>query len=234
MRLRYPRLSAQLASFPIILVDNPGWAGLAGNMGSSAESADRVPMAPHAADRGGATACAPRSRPDPRPGMGPALATIGRNGTARTGRTDTPGSAASLFDSQGALLGVIPLGAGSRLAVVGYLLPPARRDDPVRLDGRPSDGLVVDAAQHRALVNGHDIGLVYREFELLAFLTARPCRAFTRAHLLASVWGAAYQGSSRTVDVHIHRLRRKLGPEYGQRLVTMRHLGYVYQPPRGS
>lgn len=101
-------------------------------------------------------------------------------------------------------------------------------------DGRPADGLVVDAAQHRALVNGHDIGLVYREFELLAFLTARPRQAFTRAHLLASVWGTGYQGSSRTVDVHIHRLRRKLGPEYGQRLVTMRHLGYAYQPPPGS
>jgi DNA-binding response OmpR family regulator len=157
-----------------------------------------------------------------------------RNSAAHAVRADPPGSAESLFGSQGALLGVIPLGAGSRLAVVGYLLRAARRDDPVRLDGQPADGLVVNAAQHRALVNGHDIGLVYREFELLAFLTARPRRAFTRVHLLASVWGTAYQGSSRTVDVHIHRLRRKLGPEYGQRLVTMRHLGYAYQPAPGS
>jgi DNA-binding response OmpR family regulator len=110
----------------------------------------------------------------------------------------------------------------------------ARRDDLVRLDGRAADGLVVDAAQHRALVDGHDIGLLYREFELLEFLAARPRRVFTRADLLASVWGAAYQAGSRTVDVHVHRLRRKLGPEYGQRLVTMRHLGYSYQPPPGS
>jgi hypothetical protein len=149
------------------------------------------------------------------------------------GPSTPTGPQVSLSGSQGALLGVIPLGAGSRLAVVGYLLPAARRDRSVQPAGHPADGLVVDAAQHRALVNGRDIGLVYREFELLAFLTARPCRAFTRAHLLANVWGAAYEGSSRTVDVHVHRLRRKLGPEYGRRLVTMRHLGYAYQPPAG-
>ena len=72
---------------------------------------------------------------------------------------------------------------------------------------------------------------MFREFELLAFLTARPGRAFTRSHLLASVWDEGYQGSSRTVDVHMHRLRRKLGPEHGQCLVTMRRLGYLYRPP---
>lgn len=146
------------------------------------------------------------------------------------GLRSLPGFAQPLTGSQGTLLGVVPVGADHRLAIVGYLLPLARPGDP----GQPAEGLVVDAAQHRALVNGRDVGLVRREFELLAFLAARPCRAFTRAHLLSSVWGAAYQGSSRTVDVHVHRLRRKLGPEYGQRLVTMRHLGYVYRPPSGS
>jgi len=156
-------------------------------------------------------------------------AAAGRQFRPDLGLSTAAGSPVSLSGSQGALLGIIPLGAGSRLAVVGYLLPAARRDRSVR----PADGLVVDAAQHRALLNGRDIGLVYREFELLAFLTARPCRAFTRAHLLANVWGAAYEGTSRTVDVHVHRLRRKLGPEHGQRIVTMRHLGYAYQPPAG-
>ena len=143
--------------------------------------------------------------------------------------TDSPGSPGSRVGSHGTLLGIVPLGRGSRLAIVGYLLPPA--DDSTPPAGQPTDGLVVDTTHHRALVNGRDAGLVFREFELLAFLTARPGRAFTRAHLLASVWGEAYQGSSRTVDVHVHRLRRKLGPEYGQRLVTMRHLGYTYRPP---
>jgi len=126
------------------------------------------------------------------------------------------------------------MGAGRRLVIVGYELPAGRAADPAPLARLPHDGLVVDAAQHRALVHSRDIGLVYREFELLAFLAARPCRAFTRMHLLANVWGPAYQGGSRTVDVHIHRLRRKLGPEYGQCLVTMRHLGYLYQPPPGN
>ncbi len=141
------------------------------------------------------------------------------------------GPAASLSGIQGRLLSVVPVGTGCRLAIVGYILPPGR---PVHLAPpaqQPRDGLVVDTGQRRALVNGRDIGLVYREFELLAFFTARPRLAFTREHLLANVWGTAYEGSSRTVDVHIHRLRRKLGPEYAQRLVTMRHLGYVYQPP---
>jgi DNA-binding response OmpR family regulator len=120
------------------------------------------------------------------------------------------------------------MGAGSRLAIVGYVLPPRHAAPPAR---PPGDGLVVDAAQRRALVNGRDIGLVHREFELLAFFTACPRQAFTRAHLLAKVWGTAHKGGSRTVDVHIHRLRRKLGPEYAQCLVTLRRLGYLYQPP---
>jgi DNA-binding winged helix-turn-helix (wHTH) protein len=149
-----------------------------------------------------------------------------------------PGSAQSLSVGQGTLLGVVPVGAGCRLAIVGYILPPRRPAGPApdlaRPAPQPHDGLVVDAAQHRVLVNQRDIGLVYREFELLAFLAARPCRAFTRADLLASVWGSAYQGSTRTVDVHVHRLRRKLGPEFGERLVTMRHLGYLYRPPSAA
>ena len=143
--------------------------------------------------------------------------------------TDAPASAGSRVGSHGTLLGIVPLGAGSRLAIVGYLLPPA--DDSTPPTEQPADGLVVDTAHHRALVNGRDADLVFREFELLAFLTARPGRAFTRAHLLASVWRKAYHGRSRTVDVHVHRLRRKLGPEYGPRLVTMRNLGYMYRPP---
>jgi DNA-binding winged helix-turn-helix (wHTH) protein len=146
------------------------------------------------------------------------------------GLCGVPGFAQSLASGRGTLLSVVPVGADHRLAIVGYLLPLAGFDAP----GPEAEGLVVDTAQHRALVDGRDIDLVHREFELLAFLAARPCQAFTRAHLLASVWGRAYQGGNRTVDVHMHRLRRKLGPEYGQRLVTMRRLGYLYRPPWGT
>jgi DNA-binding response OmpR family regulator len=132
----------------------------------------------------------------------------------------------------GTLLGVVPLGRGSRLAIVGYVLPAGVLPAGVLPAAEPADGLVVDTVQHRVLVNGRDAGLVYREFELLAFLIARPDQVLSRAHLLASVWGKTYQGRSRTVDVHMHRLRRKLGPEYGQRLVTRRHLGYMYISPK--
>jgi Transcriptional regulatory protein, C terminal len=159
--------------------------------------------------------------------------TVPRNGTAHGALAPAPaspsGNAQALLGAQGALLGIVPLGAGARLAIVGYLLPAGGRPGP----GQPHDGLIVDAAQHRALVDGCDIGLVHLEFELLAFLTAHPRRAFTRAQLLACVWGKAYEGGDRTVDVHVHRLRRKLGPEYGRCVVTMRHLGYLYREPAG-
>jgi len=153
---------------------------------------------------------------------------------------------------RGSLLAVVPVNGGaSRLAIVGYLLPPADEDSeagkqsrrppdaasasrpsasPASASGVQADGLVVDAAGYRVLAGGRNAGLVLREFELLAFLTANPGQAFARAHLLASVWGDAYQGGTRTVDLHVHRLRRKLGPEYAHRLVTVRHVGYMYQP----
>jgi DNA-binding response OmpR family regulator len=145
------------------------------------------------------------------------------------------------------LLGVLPVNGGSsHMAIVGYLLPaPAARlrlpamsasheaqgngADRGALQG---DRLIVDATQRRVLVSGRDAGLVFKEFELFAFLAANPDRVFTRAHLLASVWGDTYDGTSRTVDVHMHRLRRKLGPQYAWRLVTMRRVGYLYRPSR--
>jgi len=175
-----------------------------------------------------------------------------RNGTLEAARL-VPGPAspaetvAAPAGSRGWLLAVVPVNGGSaRLAIVGYLLPLARQADEERsrtsangpsaatasADGVPADGLVVDAAGYRVLAGGRDAGLVLREFELLAFLAANPGQVFARAHLLATVWGRAYQGGTRTVDVHVHRLRRKLGPEYAHRLITVRHVGYMYQPDR--
>ena len=90
----------------------------------------------------------------------------------------------------------------------------------------------MDAAGYRVLAGGRNAGLVLREFELLAFLAANPGQVFARTQLLARVWGNAYQEGTRTVDVHMHRLRRKLGPQYARRLVTVRHVGYMYQPDR--
>jgi DNA-binding response OmpR family regulator len=141
-----------------------------------------------------------------------------------------------------ALLGVLPVNGGSsHMAIVGYLLPAAAthlRLPPIApaengagLAMLDRDGIVVDAAQRRVLVSGRDAGLVFKEYELLAFLAANPDEVFTRAHLLSSVWGEQYDGTTRTVDVHVHRLRRKLGPEHARGLVTVRRVGYLYRPP---
>jgi DNA-binding winged helix-turn-helix (wHTH) protein len=145
-----------------------------------------------------------------------------------------------LSGDRGTLLAVVPVAdSTSRLAIVGYLIPADEAPPggpPAGADGLRPDhgGLLVDAAQHRVTADGRDTGLVFREFELLAFLAANPGWAFTRAQLLTRVWAGLQHGTTRTVDIHIHRLRRKLGPEYGQRLVTVRGVGYMYQPPNAE
>jgi DNA-binding response OmpR family regulator len=146
-------------------------------------------------------------------------------------QTESPESVESLSEGHGTLLAVVPVNGGSsELAIVGYLLPRAAVSGSVPPEDPPA-GLVVDAAQHRVVVRGHDAGLVFREFELLAFLITNQGRVFTRAQLLARVWGGVNDGTTRTVDIHVHRLRRKLGPEYARHLVTVRRVGYMYQPP---
>jgi Transcriptional regulatory protein, C terminal len=91
-------------------------------------------------------------------------------------------------------------------------------------------GLVLDTAGRRFLIDGRDIGLVYLEFELFQFLVRNPGRALSREHVFRSVWGEEPLESSRTVDIHVHRIRRKLGPVYSRRLVTVRRIGYRYEP----
>jgi Transcriptional regulatory protein, C terminal len=144
-------------------------------------------------------------------------------------------SAESLPGTRGTLLTVVPGNNGrSVMAIVGYLLP---SPFPRGSSPGPLAGLTVDRSQHRVLVNGLDIQLLFQEFELLEFLTAHPHRALTREEILAGAWGGRQQEApTRTVDVHIHRLRRKLGPEYARSLVTVRRVGYLYRPhvPRAS
>ncbi len=64
------------------------------------------------------------------------------------------------------------------------------------------------------------------------FLTAHPYRAFTREQIIAGAWAGRRQATGRTVDVHMHRLRRKLGPGYARHLVTVQRVGYTFRPPR--
>jgi hypothetical protein len=140
-----------------------------------------------------------------------------------------------LAGSRGTLLAVVPVNGGtSHLAIVSYLLPHPSHGGSLP-PAEPAPGkLVIDRAQRRVLAGGRDIGLVFQEFELLEFLTANPGSAFTRRQLLAQVWGDLHQATGRTVDVHIHRLRRKLGPVFSPRLVTVRRVGYMYEPPATS
>nr|WP_217624159.1 response regulator transcription factor [Bifidobacterium simiarum] len=94
-----------------------------------------------------------------------------------------------------------------------------------------SGELVVDTNGYTASLRGHPIDLAYKEFELLKYLVQHPGRVFTRAQLLQEVWGYDYYGGTRTVDVHIRRLRAKLGGEYEHLIGTVRNVGYRFDPP---
>ena len=85
--------------------------------------------------------------------------------------------------------------------------------------------------QRTAEVDGRPLDLTYLEFELLAHLVAHPGRVHTRDQLVTTVWGYGHVGDGRTVDVHIARLRRKLGVEHRQAIQTVRRVGYKYTPP---
>lgn len=94
-----------------------------------------------------------------------------------------------------------------------------------------SGELVVDTNGYTASLHGQPIDLAYKEFELLKYLVLHPNRVFTRAQLLQEVWGYDYYGGTRTVDVHIRRLRAKLGGEYEHLIGTVRNVGYRFDPP---
>ena len=94
----------------------------------------------------------------------------------------------------------------------------------------PHDGLHIDRHAYRVSVDADPVELSYREFELLAFLAEHPGRVFSRRQLVGSVWNGADVGS-RTVDVHVRRLRMKLG-RYAAGIVTVRNVGYRYEPSR--
>ncbi|MCW1249749.1 response regulator transcription factor [Acaricomes phytoseiuli] len=87
-------------------------------------------------------------------------------------------------------------------------------------------GVVIDENSYTARVNGILLNLTYKEFELLKYLAQHPGRVFTRAQLLHEVWGYDYYGGTRTVDVHIRRLRAKLGGDHENLIGTVRNVGY--------
>ncbi|HZD18967.1 MAG TPA: response regulator transcription factor, partial [Actinomycetota bacterium] len=86
--------------------------------------------------------------------------------------------------------------------------------------------LVLDRDSYQVAVRGTPLDLTYKEFELLRFLAEHPGRAYTRPTLLREVWGYDFYGGTRTVDVHVRRLRAKLGPEHEWLIETLRGVGY--------
>ncbi|MDT7564071.1 MAG: hypothetical protein QOG76_2695 [Pseudonocardiales bacterium] len=91
--------------------------------------------------------------------------------------------------------------------------------------------LVIDEATYTARLKGRALELTYKEFELLKYLAQHAGRVFTRAQLLQEVWGYDFFGGTRTVDVHVRRLRAKLGPEHEQLIGTVRNVGYKFVRP---
>ncbi len=91
--------------------------------------------------------------------------------------------------------------------------------------------LVIDEATYTAKLRGRPLDLTFKEFELLKYLAQHPGRVFTRAQLLQEVWGYDYFGGTRTVDVHVRRLRAKLGTEHEALIGTVRNVGYRFVLP---
>ncbi|MDN3311074.1 response regulator transcription factor [Microbacterium oryzae] len=112
------------------------------------------------------------------------------------------------------------------------------RRAPAETSGRiQTSGITIDESAYSAKVNGKPLDLTYKEFQLLHFLALHPSRVFTREQLLSEVWGYDYFGGTRTVDVHVRRLRAKLG-DLEQLIGTVRNVGYRFtadedETPRG-
>ena len=94
--------------------------------------------------------------------------------------------------------------------------------------------IIIDESAYTAKIRGRSLDLTFKEFELIKYLAQHPGRVFTRAQLLQEIWGYDYFGGTRTVDVHIRRLRSKLGPEFEAIIGTVRNVGYRFTLPNAG
>jgi DNA-binding response OmpR family regulator len=121
---------------------------------------------------------------------------------------------------------VLPLRPGelrARIARARRRLKGVADDDAVRVGT-----LEINLATYQVAVDGRPIDFTYMEYELLKFLATHPGRVFSREALLSRVWGFDYYGGARTVDVHVRRVRAKLGSEHAGRITTVRSVGYRF------
>ena len=121
-----------------------------------------------------------------------------------------------------------PAELSARLRLLRAHVPVVSEADDDRID---IGDLVIDVTAYTARLRGAILDLAYKEFELLRFLAANQGRVLTRDVLLHQVWGEDYIGGSRTVDVHIRRLRAKLGTEHDHLIGTVRNVGYRLDAP---
>jgi DNA-binding response OmpR family regulator len=120
-----------------------------------------------------------------------------------------------------------------RLAIGSLALSLGDNDDGQGSGKITAGELVIDETTYSARIGGRLLDLTYKEFELIKHLAQHPGRVFTRAQLLQEVWGYDYFGGTRTVDVHVRRLRAKLGLEYEVLIGTVRNVGYRFVPDTG-
>ena len=116
---------------------------------------------------------------------------------------------------------------------VGAFTAQRESQDPTSSEIRQGD-VVIDENTYTAKIKGTALDLTFKEFELLKYLAQHPGRVFTRAQLLQEIWGYDYFGGTRTVDVHIRRLRSKLGPEFESIIGTVRNVGYRFTAHNGG
>ena len=126
------------------------------------------------------------------------------------------------------LAGATPAELSARLRLVRRVAPAPLPVDEDRIE---VGDLVIDTTAYTARIRGSIIDLTYKEFELLKHLALNQGRVLTRQTLLQEVWGEDYIGGSRTVDVHIRRLRAKLGTEHDHLIGTVRNVGYRLNSP---
>ncbi len=124
-----------------------------------------------------------------------------------------------------------PAEVEARLRLAIARLEQKNADDDPEAHVIRSGEVTVDDVTYTAKLGGRPLDLTFKEFELLKYLAQHPGRVFTREQLLQEVWGYDYFGGTRTVDVHVRRLRAKLGPEHEQLIGTVRNVGYRFVLP---
>ncbi len=127
------------------------------------------------------------------------------------------------------LMPLVPAELYARLRQVDWKTATFGSDEVLKIDE-----LVIDVAGYEVRLAGRTVDLTHQEFELLRFLAQHRGRVFTRDQLLERVWGYEYAGGTRTVDIHVRRVRAKLGPSAGALVETVRNVGYKLRAARGE